>query len=413
MVRDMKNSSNLTSRPLRSFLATNLKPVKLLHFKGEGAQYIGESEPIYPSIEVQNKWTQREYDEQLSIALNWYSGTQDDKDITGHALNALGLSGHFPELIVAIKNSVFPLSLTAAKVIRMAHNGFHLRFHERRFVVRAIRECLNNQKEIVDRDPSTPKPNIQAHLNTRVRKVKGEIDGLFDQFVQDGYTYGGLKIKDTNEKKALQVVADILREPEFTIPVARAKDLIEYFQKYLSEYQSALAGKLPFAEAYSPLGKRQLKAAVAFWEQAITDINIFAQQKQSNRKTRKKKAKPPTQIVSKIKYVKVFPELKLESIDPVKILTMNELWVFNTRLRKLGRYTTLNDAPFEVKGTRLTNIDPLKSVQKTLRKPAEQLKEFGNYTKIGALKWFNNIKAVATPMREAVSGDSILLKGYK
>ena len=195
--------------------------------------------------------------------------------------------------------------------------------------------------------------------------------------------------------------------------MARAKELVEYCQQYLKEYQSALEGKLPFAEAYSPLGKRQLKAAISFWEQAITDINTFAQQKQSTRKTRARKPKPPTQIVSKIKYVKSFPELKLESFDPVKILGFSEIWVFNVKLRKLGRYVSLNDAPFEVKGTRLTNIDPLKSVQKTLRKPVEQLKEFSNYSKVGAVKWFNNIKAVATPMREAINGDSILLKGIK
>ena len=92
---------------------------------------------------------------------------------------------------------------------------------------------------------------------------------------------------------------------------------------------------------------------------------------------------------------------------------MSELWVYNTKLRKLGHYVALNDASFEVKGTRLTNIDPLKSVQKTLRKPAEQLKEFGNYSKVGAVKWFKNIKAVATPLREAINGDSVILKGIK
>jgi hypothetical protein len=61
----------------------------------------------------------------------------------------------------------------------------------------------------------------------------------------------------------------------------------------------------------------------------------------------------------------------------------------------------------------LINLDKGKCVQKTLRKPAEQLKEFGNYTKVGALKWFNNIRAVATPLREAISGDCILLKGIR
>lgn len=409
----MNNSTQTVTRPVRSFFPTMPKPVKILHFRKDGAQYIGETEPQYPSVEDQQEWTHKKYESQLAVGFNWYAATQEDKDIIQMGLTALNLSGHFPELSVTINNSVLPLSLTAAKLLRMAHCGMYLRFHERRFIVRCIKKCLDNQKPIVEKAEGTAKPNIQEYVNAKLRRTKGEIDSLFDHFVECDYTYGGLKAKDTMNKKPLAVVANILVDPETTSPSNRAKDLIEYCQKYLDEYRAAYDQKMPFAEAYASLGKRKLKSAIEWWEQAIIDINVFSHHKQSMKKARARKPKSPSQLVAKLKFLKEFKELKLTSIDPTQVLKCSELWVYNTRLRKLGRYVSLNEMPFEVKSTRLINIDPLKSVQKTLRKPTEQLKEFSNYGKPGAVKWFNNIRAVATPLREAINGECILLKGNK
>ena len=410
----MKNIEKVTKKAVRSFYPSTIKPAKPMHFRGEGAKYVGETEPLWPSVSDQAEWTRREYEKQLSSALNWYAGTQEDKTLVDAGLAALSLSGHFPELIVTIKNSTFPLPLTAAKLLRMAHCGFFLRFPERRAIVKAIKRCLDNQKKIVEKtNEDTNKPSIQDHLNARLRRVKGEIDQTFDQFIMDGYTYSGLKTKDTMNKKPLSLVATILNEPEFSVPVNRMSELAEYCQKYLDEYKAAFEERLPFAEAYSVLGKRKLKAAIDFWEQAIVDIGTTAHQKKSLHKTRVRKQKPPSQLVAKLKFLQEYKELKLKSIDPTQILKCSELWVYNTRLRKLGHYVSLNGMPFEIKSTRITNLDTNKSVQKTLRKPAEQLKELENYARPGAIKWFNNIKAVATPLREALNGDSILLKGVK
>ena len=410
----MKNNEKPTARPTRSFLPATFKPIKTLHFRGEGAPFIGEIEPSWPTLEEQRKWTREEYEKHFGAALTWYSQTQEDKTIIELAFAALGLSGHFPELVVALKNSTVSFSITAARLLRMTHAGFYLRFREKRFIVNAINKSLNNQKESAIRAESLAKPQIQDYLNVRVRKVRGEIDSYFDTFMEEDYTYGGVSISKLNDKKPLSLVSEILKEPETSVPANRTKDLVDYCQKYLDEYRLALSGRNDqITEAYAPLGKRKIKASIAWWEQAISDINIFAQQKQSMRKTRKRKPKSPTQLIGKLKFLKTFPDLKLESIDPTQVLKCAELWIYNTRLRKIGHYVALNDGPFEVKGTRLTNIDTGKSVQKTLRKPAEQLKEFSNYSKPGVVKWFNKIRAVATPLRESINGDSILLKGIK
>ncbi|MGA1691745.1 MAG: protein translocase subunit SecD, partial [Sedimenticolaceae bacterium] len=51
-----------------------------------------------------------------------------------------------------------------------------------------------------------------------------------------------------------------------------------------------------------------------------------------------------------------------------------ELWIFNTKTRKLVKYVAAEYQELGVKGTSITGFDANTSVQKTLRKPEEQLK---------------------------------------
>jgi hypothetical protein len=397
--------TNIASRPVRSFKPTTLKAVKQLSFRVPGAKYIGETEPIWPDAKIQKAWTRRDYETRMVEALNWYSKTQtDNKTPTDCAFTALSLSGHFPELVVALKNSTTTMPKTTAWLLRMAHNGMILRFKEKKFIVRDIRSMLDTQKEIVETVDATPKPTIQDHIKTKLHRVMGEIDFVFDEFIRNNYEV----------PKTARTVADILADPKLSPPGNRVKDLIDYCQKYIAEYNDALSGKVPdLTEAYALVGRRRIKYAIEWFETAIAALTSYGQQKQSLRKTRTRKVKTPSQLVNKLRFLREFPDLNLTSIDPAQILKCSELWVYNTRMRKLGRYVALNGTTFEVKGTRLVNLDTVKSVQKTIRKPAEQLKEFGNYSKPGAVKWFNNIRAVATPMRDAINKDSILLKGIK
>lgn len=390
-------------KSIRSFKPSVLKPVKQLHFRGEGAKYIGFEEPTWPDENTQYEWTNDEYQMHIASALNWYTNSlQDDKVAQNLAMDALALSNHFPELLVTLENSTLKLPKTYAWLIRMAHNGMVLRFRSRRQIVREIKKLISAQKviEIPSKD-SPAKPNIQDHIAAKIRYVKGLIDFEFDKFVM-----GDCKGKFET------VIAELLNVAENTIPVNRTGELVSYLEKYLSEVRPAFEERLPYVDFY-PQGKRKLKAMVLWLEQAIADVTFYGQQKKSTQKTRAKKAKTPNQLIGKLKFMEKCPELKIESIDPTQVLKANELWVYNVRLRKLGHYVSLNGLPFQVKGTRLVNLDPSKSVQKTLRKPAEQLKELSNYSKPGAIKWFNNIKAVGTKLRDAINKDSILLKIVK
>jgi hypothetical protein len=129
-----------------------------------------------------------------------------------------------------------------------------------------------------------------------------------------------------------------------------------------------------------------------------------------NKKPRAKKAVPAEKIVGKMKYLKTFEALKLVSINPADILRAKELWVYNTKTRKLGKYVTTEFSELGVKGTSITGFDEHNSIQKTIRKPEEKLKEFKAAGKVQLRKFLDEINATDTKMTGRINEDTILLK---
>jgi hypothetical protein len=114
--------------------------------------------------------------------------------------------------------------------------------------------------------------------------------------------------------------------------------------------------------------------------------------------------------VAKLKYLKAHEPLKLVSINPVDIIGAKELWVYNTKTRKMGRYVTSEFNELGIKGTSITGFDEAKSIQKTLRKPEEKLKEFKAAGKVALRKFLDDINAVDLRLNGRISEDIVLLK---
>ena len=103
-------------------------------------------------------------------------------------------------------------------------------------------------------------------------------------------------------------------------------------------------------------------------------------------------------------------ELKLVSISPVDIVGATELWIFNAKTRKLGRYVAASYQTLSVKGTSILNFDEQKSVAKTLRKPADQLKEFNKAGKVALRTFIKDIRATEIRLNGRINEDTVLLK---
>ena len=131
------------------------------------------------------------------------------------------------------------------------------------------------------------------------------------------------------------------------------------------------------------------------------------------KKPRAKKVKPAEQLVAKLKFCVKDDKLNIVSVPPAQIIGAQALVVYNVRTRKLGYYTSAPHSELGVKGTTLTNFAE-RSVQKTLRKPAEQLKEFKEQnTQRRVESWFEKIKATDTALNGRVNAEVILLKVFK
>jgi hypothetical protein len=111
--------------------------------------------------------------------------------------------------------------------------------------------------------------------------------------------------------------------------------------------------------------------------------------------------------------------VKLASVNPVDVVGANELWVFNVKTRKLGKYVASNVDPkgmkrdgtgLQVKGTTIIGYDENLSVQKTLRKPEEQLKAFKSAGKVALRKFLDDIATTDTKLNGRCNPDTVLLK---
>ena len=131
------------------------------------------------------------------------------------------------------------------------------------------------------------------------------------------------------------------------------------------------------------------------------------------RKPRKRKQKKPEQILKLFVYQKSDPELKLNSIDPEYILGAQQLWVYNTKTRKLGVYRAEDGKSLDVSRKSIVNYNEKTSICKKVRKPKETVVKVCGEGKVGLKHFMDNIRAVGTPMRSRIGDTVLLLRALK
>ena len=242
-------------------------------------------------------------------------------------------------------------------------------------------------------------PSIQERVRDASMLMTEEIETAIESFQTDPEAFDPKAFKILNVLKAKQAKA------------AHARIIREFYNRDLEELQEAATTKdEQLKEAYSHLSKVQLRKITAFYQEIVSACEMLAQEAKVNRKPKAKKAVPAEKIVAKLKYKKADEPLKLVSINPADILGAKELWIYNTKSRKLGKYIASEFADLGVKGTSIINFDEHKSVQKTLRKPIDQLKEFKAAGKVALRKFLDDINAVDTKMNGRINEEIMLLK---
>ena len=164
-------------------------------------------------------------------------------------------------------------------------------------------------------------------------------------------------------------------------------------------------------KAYDYMNKNQLKQCVKFCELVLSDCGSYVQIKKVERKPRKVKPVSPEKKAAKFKICATFPELKLTSLPAAQLVDKSEAWLYDTKKRKLIHLVADEYAKvFTVKNNSVIGFSTVETVQKTLRKPAEQLKAITGVGKPAARKAFKDIKATETAWNARGTENLILLR---
>ena len=377
-------------------------PAKTVVYREVDVKYVGD-EPVYPSLEEQQAWTDSEYRTQVMRSLNWYAHTQDKKKSAEWLNQFLARNPRRQKIADAVKRGDIWPGPTVGFALRAGRVGLALRFSTLRTLVKQLKQAdkgidtSNQVVEVVVDDK--PKFNIQERMAEKTAEFLGELEGRFDDYMTE---FKG-------EPKLVELMT------QMNVPAVQVKTVTEFINKKIAEFEEVNSSKdSQVLEAYKHLGKRQITAMIKWWTQALSDANSYNVVKKASKAPRKKKAVLPEKVVAKLKYAKEFKELALKSADPTTILTAQELWVYNTKTRKLGIYIADQYAGvLTVKNSSIMGFDAAASVQKTLRKPKEQIKEFTANGKPAAKKWFKGIKSTEIKLNGRISTDVILLKVYK
>lgn len=336
---------------------------------------------------------------QLIQALNWYTQNRVDKDAEKYA------SDFFKKKlkITNMDNFVKSTSPTFGFLCRLLMNGAALSEKDQNWFEEQINKVKQSsvEKKVVTDTPKTQTPtlNIQDRIKEKASECIAELEGFVDDLILSDFKislnpYGmmhGMDIKSVH-----------------------VRHILTHFKNRRVEYDEVLnTDDKDLKEGYSNFTKPQLKKLIALFDQIILDCNKISGESVKTRKPRKVKKKTPEQLVTKVNVCLEFDELGLKSIDTKSIIGATQLWVYNTKTRKLGVYHSEDAGGFSVKGSTLQNFNESKSVQKKLRKPEVILPEVLNAGKVTIRNLMTGIRAVESLLTGRLNSDTILLRIVK
>ena len=191
-----------------------------------------------------------------------------------------------------------------------------------------------------------------------------------------------------------------------------ATKIAEYFKKRAAEWIDIIEkrSKDEYIKESYPRSTKEMIAGAKILTSFATDAETLASNKNAARKPRKKKPVSFEKKVKGLKFKKDDTENKLVSIDPVKIMGSQQLWIYNTKTRKLGVYVAKDAAGLEVKGSTIQNYKYSESVSKTVRKPKEVLSRVLDGGKVVLRKVMSEINSKPKELNGRINRDTILLR---
>jgi hypothetical protein len=365
-------------------------------------KYTG-NEPVWDT-ERAKEMPFEQFDHFMRKSLNYYNYFFTQKDLKKYVVEWMRQVKDFDadEIRAFERAGDRTITMTTCGLIMAHRQGMPLQERHLEYIDADILKSIATKSEdeeveiVADEKPKAYVPTIQDRLNEKTAETIGELEGHYDEFVRNPkYSF----------KPYDYLVANNVPQSQLT--------------KYEAVYQARFDElKLAFerideqiAEGYSHYKSADFKRIMSFIDQILNDIIQYRGVKKATKKIRAPKSVSKEKVVSKLKYAREDKVLRLVSINPADIPGSQELWVYNIKSRRIGKYVADGlTGPLTVKGTTIIGFDEHKSISKTLRKPEDKLKEFARATKVQLRKFIEDIKATETKLNGRINTDTVLLK---
>jgi len=367
-----------------------------------------DSAPVWDDHET---WSAEEFSRRFRQAMQYYNGVYSSRDLKPAVVKWMSNNNYTKKQVQAFKETKdWRCLITMGAIASCLTRGMpsiredfnHGRASDawlRREIEKVLIEGKDDAPPKVETAQS-PVISIQERVRDASMAMTKEIEDAIELWHTDPNSFDPKAFKISNLLRGKQA------KP------AHARHIKDFYGRWLEELTELASGKADadLREAHSHIARKNVKKMIEFLQEIQNACTMLNQEAKVTRKVRKPKTVSKEKLVAKIKYKKTDEALRLVSIDPAEIIGSKELWIYNTKTRKLGKYVAAEFADLGIKGTTITGFNEHISVQKTIRKPEDKLKEFKSAGKVALRKFLEEINATDTKMNGRINEDTVLLK---
>lgn len=374
---------------------------------------------LSPSWDDAINWNEEKFNRQFREAMTFYRLESNVKELKPKLIIWMSRSEFKKdeiELIKKTKDKYFNgtmLGVAAALLKGMPeqHKEFNkgrnsaewLKSQIKEVSIKGANDLEEDEASIKIEQPAVPSQSIQEKIRDVAGDMCEELDSAIDSYIAN---------PDEFDPKAFKVL-NLLRGKGCKPAHARyIKGFFKFAHEELLELASGNADD-QLRESYKRHPRKNIRKLIEFYDSIMSACDQLSAEAKITRKPRAKKTKPAEQLVSKMKFCIKDDTLGIVSVPPAQLVGAQAAIIYNVKTRKIAHVISKTSSGLSVKGTSLLEFTE-KSMQKTLRKPAEQLKEFKEQSTQKRFEtWFNKITTTDTLFSGRMNEDSIILKVFK
>lgn len=364
------------------------------------------------------EWDGERFSKQFHYAMNFYGTNASAKDLRPRVIEWATKHGLPKATVDSFKKlkewrCSSTMGAVASCLLRgmpETHAGFNNGKSSAEWLKAEIVKAIEKGKS--DVDPPDPKvvqrvvvpPSIQDRVREQAGIMCEELDTAIDSFITDPEAF------NPKEYKIISLLRNKQAKP------AHARNIKSFYNLIYSNLIELSSGNADdqLREAHKHISRKNVKKLIEFCEAINAACDQLTAEAKVLKKPRATKVKPADDLVKRFKFQATDDKLGIASVPAVQLIGASAAVVYNTKTRKLGFYMAKTSDGLTVKGSSIDNFTE-KSIQKTLRKPPEQLKEFKELnTQRKFETWFTKtIKTTETQLNGRGGEDLIILKVFK